>query len=144
MSVLDLHPHFATYLQGLHGGFTKLRGDWNTIYTGFPGAGDVLHTPVTAADLKTHPSSFITPTALSTGANMNSSHYLSVPFLFSIRAEEGTAPDIDCDTNFTPTQGYSEGVMENAGGCQTQTKGSTKTCCHGSGNKMGCQRLNLV
>lgn len=52
---------------------------------------------------------------------MNSSHHLSVPFLFSITAGKGTTPHIHSDTNFTPTQGHSEGVMENTGGCQRQT-----------------------
>lgn len=60
----------------------------------------------------------------------------SSPFLFSIRAGEGTTPHVHCDTNCTPTQGHSVGVMGNAGGCQRQTKASAKTRCPAAaGNK---------
>lgn len=93
-------------------------------YTGLAGAEDVLQAPVPTTDLGIHPSSFITSAALSTGANIPDELFPSpcCPFLFSNRAGEGTTPHIHCDTNFTPTQGHSGGVMENAGGCQRQTK----------------------
>ncbi len=104
----DLHLHFVTYLQGLHGAFPKPYEDWNIICTGLPGAEDVLKMP---ADLRVYPGPFITLAA--PRFQMNSSHHLSVPFLFSIRAGKGTTPHIHCNTNFTPTQRHSEGVMEN-------------------------------
>lgn len=62
-----------------------------------------------------HPGSLIKPAALSARADIPD-ELLPPPlcpfFSFSITAGEGTAARIHCDTNFTPTQGHSEGVME--------------------------------